>query len=202
MTITKEGRRHYISGNTYAIKDELREAGCHWDPERRAWWTSKADVAARFASKNSATGERPQSQESPDSIRVVGRATYKGRTYYVRYIGHTKRGYAARLVTLDGKVDFWATAAQPHELAGCSGNGDIAVMVKTYEPREYRGRTEYTTLGSIRRFIESRKKHDPEKIGQDLESGYYMYRGEVLASGCSECRLLGHMCRQCHHDYE
>ena len=45
ITIEKTGRRYYLQGNTYPIKDQLRAAGAHWDREERAWWTSREDVA-------------------------------------------------------------------------------------------------------------------------------------------------------------
>lgn len=45
ITVEKVGRRHYIRGNTYPIKGELRGAGCKWDPDASAWYTGKADVA-------------------------------------------------------------------------------------------------------------------------------------------------------------
>ena len=41
--------RYYLSGDTYAIKDQLRAAGCQWDSKRQAWWTCKRDVAERFS---------------------------------------------------------------------------------------------------------------------------------------------------------
>jgi hypothetical protein len=95
-----------------------------------------------------ATGpaEKPK---AGDDTRVVAKAKYKGRTYYCPFAGTTKSGERkARLVTLDGSIDFWATI----------GTGpDEAEILKTYQPRThtFRGHTEtrYTTLGSIRAFI-------------------------------------------------
>ncbi len=76
MTVTATGRRHYISGDTYSLRDQLRAAGCHWDPERRAWWTAKADVAQRFASAQAS----PQAETiDPRRTPILGRAEYKGR---------------------------------------------------------------------------------------------------------------------------
>lgn len=157
VTIAKAGRRYYIEGNTYAIKDQLRDAGCKWDPQRRAWWTGKQEIADRFAG-GEATSSEPQQpkKEDPSSVKIVGKAKYKGRTYYVRYVGQTKRGYAARLTSLDGSIDFWAAAAEAwgrqHD-----GSGDVAVIVKMYEPREYCGRLEYMTLAGLQRFVEQAK---------------------------------------------
>lgn len=190
MTVVKEGRRHYISGDTYAIRGQLKAAGCHWDPERRAWWTSKPDVAERFArGQDAQPAAQKHGRKLGDDTKLVGKCRYKGRTYYAMFLGMTSRGTeAAHLVSFDGSVDFWKDLAEVE-------------VVKTYG-REWRGRVEYPTLGSMRRFIQTRAKHDPEGVGRDLEEGYYMHNGEVLASGCSECRCLGHMCPQCRHDYE
>jgi hypothetical protein len=48
MKVEKIGRRYYITGQTYAAKDAIKAAGCKWDPNRRAWWTGKKEVAERF----------------------------------------------------------------------------------------------------------------------------------------------------------
>ena len=32
------GRRTYILGHTYPIRDALRAAGAKWDSDARAWW--------------------------------------------------------------------------------------------------------------------------------------------------------------------
>lgn len=67
----------------------------------------------------------PCLDQDPAKIKLVGKALYKGRTYYVRYVGETKKGYSARLVTLDQSLDFWAKCAQPHETQhnGVGGRG-------------------------------------------------------------------------------
>lgn len=44
-TVEKVGRRHYLRGAPYAERDRLRGAGCNWDPDQKAWWTGKSDVA-------------------------------------------------------------------------------------------------------------------------------------------------------------
>lgn len=45
ITIQSEGRRHYLTGDTYPIKTAIRNAGCNWDRDRGAWWTGKREVA-------------------------------------------------------------------------------------------------------------------------------------------------------------
>jgi len=38
---------NYISGNTYPVKDRLRQLGCRWDATRKAWYTDDAEIAAQ-----------------------------------------------------------------------------------------------------------------------------------------------------------
>lgn len=199
MTIEKAGRRYYITGDTYSLREPLKSAGCHWDAERRAWWTSKLDVAEQFAATDS-PAKAPSAEaraEDPDQIRLVGKGRYKGRIYYIRWMGATRKGTrAARLVTLDAKLDFWADL-------------DQVEIVKEYRPREERGqygrptgRMEYTTLGGIRDYIARMKHDDPQGVGRGVPNGYYMRGGQILSSGCAECSRRGEMCPTCQHDFE
>lgn len=157
MSTEKVGRRLYATGNTYAVKDQLKSLGCHWDPDRRQWWISPAK-AKELEAILDAPAQPPKPEDSA-SWRLVGKARYRGKVYYCRWVGRKKDGdYAAHLCTLDGKVDFWAVCAEPHERTH-DGNGDVAVIVKMYSPREYRGQITYTTLGSIRSFIEREQEN-------------------------------------------
>jgi hypothetical protein len=79
IAIAKVGRRYYLRGNTRPIKGQLKEAGCHWDPEEGAWWTSKRDVAERFQREASALPEPPAPCEpSADDVAITG------NTYSIR----------------------------------------------------------------------------------------------------------------------
>lgn len=144
----KVGNRVYVTGDSYPIKDRLKSIGCHWDGERRQWWIgAKKQSELDSIVANGATAAK---SEDSSAVRIVGKAEYKGRSYYVRWYGVAKSGeWKCHLTTLDGKIDFWA---------GDGSDGrDGARIVKEYHPREYRGRTQYTTLGSLRQFIASKK---------------------------------------------
>lgn len=78
IQISSEGRRHYLTGNTYPIKDQLRSAGAHWDRDRGAWWTSKRDVAESFLAAASAA---PKAYEPAAGEELVA---VDGNTYPVR----------------------------------------------------------------------------------------------------------------------
>jgi hypothetical protein len=53
ITIDKQGRRYYLIGDTFLIKDVLRDKECRFDTVRKAWWTGKRDVAERLAVEGS-----------------------------------------------------------------------------------------------------------------------------------------------------
>lgn len=154
ITIESAGRRHYLLGNTFPLRDQLRAAGAKWDPERKAWWTGKRDVAEQLVAKLAAApaGETSSSgaaeQSGPgESATVAGKAEYKGRTYYLagrvdRGRTHyddrvdavtTRDGAKCLLISRDGKLQFWAA------------RGEIRV-IKTYDKP--------TTIGRLKRFAE------------------------------------------------
>lgn len=51
ITIQSEGRRHYLIGDTYPIRSEIKAAGCRWDGDRKAWWSGKREVAEGLVAK-------------------------------------------------------------------------------------------------------------------------------------------------------
>jgi hypothetical protein len=134
ITIQSEGRRHYLVGNTYPIKDAIRAAGCKWDADRKSWWTGKRETAEALAAKlsggaggDAAPGSERPTREAPGEEAVVaGRAIYKGKSYYVA--GRIERGRThyddrvsrvesrdgSRVLLLfrDGSSQFWAARAE------------------------------------------------------------------------------------------
>lgn len=113
IEIQTEGRRHYLAGNTYPIRDRLRAAGAKWDPDRRMWWTGKKEVAEQIVAEAGQVQEQNHERERTEGVdkraRVIkGKARYKGRTYLVLFNGQTKRGPAAKLCFRDGSNVFWA----------------------------------------------------------------------------------------------
>jgi len=179
------------------IVQDLKRLGAHWDPGRKQWWVGRAkaaqvaDLVAGAAAARSAGTRAPAAAvaEDPDSIKILGKARYKGRTYYVRWAGVTKRGgYAMRLTTLDGSRDFWADAASDPGIEP-EDRPDLAVWVKEYEPRTVgRGRwarEEYSTLGGLRRFAEQQR--DPAtRRGPCTECGHWGPSGEPCEECCGE----------------
>ena len=179
-----EKTRIYFTGNTYPHKDRLKSfcGWKNWDGYRKQWFCGKAklDAAKELVDKlNGATGEpktedcgkakldaakelvdklngatgEPKTEDSSD-VKIIGKASYKGREYYVRFVGECKSGeYKARLTTLDGKLDFWAVCARPGYRAG---QGEAAI-IKTYQ--------EPKTLASLARFVAEKKaEREEEKV--------------------------------------
>lgn len=198
IQLEQVGARLYLMGLSFAMKDKAKSAlgmtGTNFDRDRKQWWVglSKRIDAEKFVADVNGGSVQPEA-EDPGKIRLVGKAKYKNRTYYVRSI----QGLRARLVTLPDKdnkiLDFWVHFA-PHGSQEHDGSGNVAVIVKTYEPRESRGqygrgpaRLEYITLSSIAHFIEQQK--DPRtRRGTCTECGSYGPAGE----SCSECGGEGH----------
>lgn len=113
ITIDQQGRRYYLRGNTYPIKRQLREAGCTWDPEARAWWTGKRDVAERFAKVDPADVRETIGDDAP----VLGaRVQYKRKLYFALCNRNGElirsRTDKHKLCSRDGQLVFWAPIDQ------------------------------------------------------------------------------------------
>lgn len=183
MTISiateKVGARIYVTGNTFAVKDRLKAAGCHWDGERKQWWigVAKADKISGIVGQLDGA-EAPK--ESLDDRRVYAKVQYKGRTYYV--VGES--GDRCRLTVLDGSLDFWT------DKSACS-------LLKEYTPREvwdgrrYSGKTvtQYTTLGSLRDFIADCREADKAIAAGEVPDGYAIDHEDGAIKRISECDI-------------
>lgn len=165
IQIQKDGRRFYLVGNTFAIKDKLRAAGAHWDGDRKAWWTSKIDVAEQFTSGSSGeVPSRPEGDTLTEDSKIAGKATYKGKQYILVWEGETKRGRACKLAFADGSKVFWAEASEVQ-------------IVKRYEAREYRGRIENMTFGRLQRL---RAEYSRDRRA-GVDTSYRAYQEEIEA---------------------
>jgi hypothetical protein len=171
-----DARRVYIETKYgESCVQALKDLGCKWDPPSKCWWVGKVKrkaveelLAKTPVAETTATGEVTSAKpDDPHDVRLVAKVKYKGRTYYARYLGETKRGYSARVVSLpdaDGKyLDFWITMARQGQPVA----EDQGEVIKTYAPRvvERYGyeRKEYTTLGSIKSFIDRQKNPETRR---------------------------------------
>jgi hypothetical protein len=193
ITVDKQGRRHYLRGNTYPIRDRLREAGAKWDPEERCWWTGKAETAAELI-QQAADTEAPRQQErkAPGmAATVAGRATYKGKSYYLAArvyrqtaydvdisLVETRDGAKILLYARDGSFQFWADRASVE-------------IGKTYS-------TERTIRG-LHKYAEQAKQARAAGIERCECGGFH----DDTSDGCYLCgcpRCDGARGGLCHHD--
>jgi hypothetical protein len=123
IQIQHAGRRYYLRGDTFSVRDQLRNAGFHWDGEARAWWTGKADEAERMRKRLAGVPSEREQRYAEQNRRerengldpeqeVLGRASYKGRSYLLVWEGDTRRGPAAKLAFSDGSKVFWANQGE------------------------------------------------------------------------------------------
>lgn len=114
IQLDQTGRRIYLRGNTYPIKDQIKSLGGHWDPDSRAWWvgTGKREAVETLAAAGAnGNGNGNGNGDSVDlDARVIkGRAKYNGKTYYVLWAGTKRDGSpGAKLAFRDGSKTFWA----------------------------------------------------------------------------------------------
>lgn len=175
IQIVTEGRRHYLRGDTYQMRDQLRAAGAKWDPDQRCWWTGKRDVAERLAG---ASSESPAASDHLDrDSKVAGKAAYKGRQYLLVWEGETKRGRACKLAFSDGSKVFWADASE-------------VTVTKRYDSRRDRwGRSDGMTFGRLQRLREEFRAS-----GGDAEAA-----NEARAERSGRCRGCGGPLQDCAH---
>ncbi len=51
ITVSRIGRRSYLRGDTLLVRGLLRDGGCHWDAEARAWWVGDPEQAETLAQR-------------------------------------------------------------------------------------------------------------------------------------------------------
>lgn len=194
--VEKRGRRYYIVGDTYGIREELRDAGCHWDPAERAWWTGKQEIAERFAQGSSGESSERSDPTVRDDQPLLGKVRYQAKsgkegTWFV-----AAKARSGRLLLTNLAADrvFWADPAR-------------CTWLKTYAHPDDRRYGRGTTLASIRDFL-ARKKA-VERRGETVEemrdrevAERAEWRGVCREPGCGNRPAPGKMgyCDQCYFD--
>jgi hypothetical protein len=153
------GQRIYLIGNTYPVRNLIRESGGKWDPVEKLWYVGlqvrerAEQIAAMIDAQPVTQQEHPEFDRKRTPIK--GRAKYKGKGgYLVLWEGMTRRGSeAVKLAFRDGSKTFWADAAQ-------------VTITKRYGREDYRtGRIEYPTLESLDWY--AKKARERETNGEE-----------------------------------
>jgi hypothetical protein len=186
-TTETTGRRTYVIGNTYAVRDALRAAGAHWDADRKAWWMGDAAKASALVASLGATAPAAAStqadRQAPGTdATIAGKATYKGKTYYVA--GRVDRGRTrwddrvgmvtsrdgdkVLLYSRDGSMQFWAPLQQFGARVtvaemGATPDG-VARVEKTYDRPQ--------TIGRLKAYADRAKRDEANGITPELRDAY------------------------------
>lgn len=197
MSIETIGQRIYFRGHTYPVRDRIKAIGGHWDADRRAWWVGTAKraeaeaLAAEMGDAPAASSQPSERRnETPDrAARVKGRATYKGRDYYV--LAETRDGARLLLAARNGAFQFWARAAQivGDRISVASGPQytEGARITKTYG-HDRSGYTEYPTLGSLIDRADAWRKMSSEEREMAREDAEARRNGEQCPCSGGACR--------------
>lgn len=208
ITLQTEGRRVYAIGNTFALKDAIRAAGGHWDDGRKAWWVGVANrtVLERAVATLASPSEQPSREAPGAEALVAGKATYKGKTYYLA--GRIERGRTHRddrvapihsgdgrkvlLYSLDGSIKFWAPLQQYSDrvkVADINADPNCAQTQKLYSKPQ--------TIGALAEFS-ARNKREAKDTGIDCPVCRRIEREQGqralqmhLHDGCDRCGAEG-----------
>jgi hypothetical protein len=139
MKVEVEGKRIYVVGNTYPLRAALKQLGARWDPERAAWWagvTKREAIEALLRANPNPTEQRDEAQRSQERLErdrdnILGRAEYKGKSYYFVGEGVSSRGPWIRLMFRDGSKTFFASA------------DDVTISARYRRPQTLVGLQEY-----------------------------------------------------------
>jgi hypothetical protein len=183
ITLQKEGRRVYLLGNTYPVKDQIKSGGGKWDAEKKAWYlgVQRKALAEELAGQATAGLQQRAQAERENGIStsacvIKGRAQYEGKTYYILAIGTTAEGKQyAKLAFRDGSRVFWAK------------NADAVTVLRTYE--------EPTSIDSLRAYAE-RMKSAKEEFGGDGMCAECEERRAVTTASDSSGFIAG-VCARC-----
>lgn len=170
IEIERTGRRSYLLGNTYAYRQLLRDAGAHFDGDRRAWWIGSGEQAQALLAKMQGAESAPDAQArkqaemlARDAANILGRATYQGKSYYLVGEGQGSRGPWVRLLFRDGSKTFFADA------------GAVSVSSRYQRPK---------SLDSLRQYAERMRR---ETAGGECECSCHRN------PRCT-CETTGHNC--------
>jgi hypothetical protein len=181
ITLETVGRRVYLRGNTYPVRDQLSAGGAKWDPEQKGWYlgVQRRELAERLAAQSGAAQQAAARREreegiSPDADVIRGRcqvpnAEGKLVTYYVLAQGTGSKGPYLKLCFRDGSKVFWAR------------DPSKAQNLKMYRSP--------TSIASLRAFAEKAKSFGTSECRCfcHMGNGHFGSGGFALFDGCDVC---------------
>ncbi|MFA6721586.1 MAG: hypothetical protein WCR92_09255, partial [Candidatus Cloacimonadaceae bacterium] len=204
ITTRKDGRRIYVEGKTFDIKDRLKAMGGHWDPGKKAWWVSSSKEAdlAELLDAAAKDAEKPRYGQTfvADIAKGVcakcGKPVIKGQYARYRYpekaLEHEdcERAAAAAAKMEARKQALRAEqeaqrqtekAAAPYRLSGGSGYGchgwQVGQTMMVSEDRREKGWPEFVTVAKAgRRYF----REDGMSFGVGDDQGY------IYSADCRE----------------
>lgn len=215
------GRRVYLRGNTYPIKDRLRDAGAKWDADAKAWYvgTQRRALAEQLAAQvaqapSAGAASSPDRQAPGTGATVAGRAEYKGRTYYVagraepgrsrydrEFVHPVVSGDGSRvlLYSRDGSLQFWARLYRPTAQLGHRVSiEDLRQATESAPADQARIVKTYDrpqTIAGLARFAEDAKRARAQGYEDGIPEGR-QYEceecGERVTRGVGSCWETGH----------
>ena len=126
ISLTRDGRRTYITGDTYSHKSAIKAAGAHWDSDRRAWWIGDhAKAEALVASIEAAPPPVPEVNYAklPDgSWGIKGKGLTVGAAVtVVRKDGTKSEETVKDIVRTDADGFVFASVVPKPKTAGSTG---------------------------------------------------------------------------------
>lgn len=153
VKIETRNNRIYLVGDTYPIKDKLKQAGCRFDKDAKQWYgttdlrTELTRIIAESASKNASGQSGDYVEPTPEELgrkRILAKVEYKGRNYYA--VAKSRTGKYL-LTPITCQFSFWALES-------------VCSVVKEYQQKTDRnGNDDSLTLDSLREFLNSK---DPD----------------------------------------
>lgn len=119
-----------ITGNTYAVKEELKALGARWNGEKKAWMVApdKAEQAQRIvASAGKPAPRKPVSSTAP----APAPSPWAGKKYQVRLKPTTKYGPLFGADTLE-EVAVWMDENLQWRFCGTDGTFQSRATKKSY----------------------------------------------------------------------
>ncbi len=212
IRIEQRGRRLYFLGDTFNMKSKIKQAGATWDADTRAWYigSTKRTEAERLVQEINGQGpaQAPQQaalplqpaagQEMPDDTKILGKALYKGKEYFVLFSGYTQAGYSVKLASRDGKIQFWVNIPMVNGVFQLHG-GPVEVTKTYQEDRDGR----MMTWGKYKRLRDEYRQKAQRAKGMGVEAcgkcgGFHDEKeGDRTCynCGCTKCDgAKGHLC--------